>query len=60
MAAAEARFPGEDVPRPPYWGGYRLVPEAIELWQGRPSRLHDREHFIREPGGGWRSARLSP
>ena len=60
VAEAEARFPGEDVPRPPYWGGYRLLPDAVELWQGLPSRLHDREHFIREPGGGWRSERLSP
>jgi pyridoxamine 5'-phosphate oxidase len=60
VAEAEARFPGEDVPRPPYWGGYRLLPDAVELWQGRPSRLHDREHFIRERGGGWRSERLSP
>jgi pyridoxamine 5'-phosphate oxidase len=60
VAEAEARFPGEDVPRPPYWGGYRLLPDAVELWQGLPSRLHDREHFIRERGGGWRSERLSP
>jgi pyridoxamine 5'-phosphate oxidase len=55
---AESRF-GEDVPRPPYWGGYRIVPDAIELWQGRPSRLHDRTHWIRE-GDGWREERLSP
>jgi pyridoxamine 5'-phosphate oxidase len=60
FADASARYPGDDVPRPEYWGGYRLVPDAIELWQGRPNRLHDREHFLREPGGGWRSERLSP
>jgi pyridoxamine 5'-phosphate oxidase len=60
FAAAAARYPGDDVPRPDYWGGYRLVPDAIELWQGRSNRLHDREHFLREPGGGWRSERLSP
>jgi pyridoxamine 5'-phosphate oxidase len=59
LADADARYTGE-VPRPGYWGGYRLVPDAIELWQGRPNRLHDREHFLREPGGGWRSERLSP
>ena len=60
FADAAARYEGGEVPRPDYWGGYRLVPDAIELWQGRPNRLHDREHFLREPGGGWRSERLSP
>jgi pyridoxamine 5'-phosphate oxidase len=55
----EARFPGE-VPRPDFWGGYRLVPEAVEFWEGRPDRLHDREHFLRGGGGTWRSERLSP
>ena len=60
FADADARYPGEDVPRPEYWGGYRLVPDAIELWQGRPNRLHDREHFLRSDDGTWRSERLSP
>ena len=60
FAAASERYPGEDVPRPAYWGGYRLVPAAIELWQGRPNRLHDREHFVRGPDGSWRAERLSP
>jgi pyridoxamine 5'-phosphate oxidase len=60
LAGAEDRFPGDEVERPEYWGGYRLVPDAIELWQGRENRLHDREHFLREPDGGWRSERLSP
>ena len=59
-AEADARYPGEDVPRPEYWGGYRLVPDAVELWQGRPDRLHDREHFLRAEDGTWRSERLSP
>jgi pyridoxamine 5'-phosphate oxidase len=60
-AAEEAgeRFP-DSIPRPDYWGGYRLVPDAIELWEGRPNRLHDRVHFLRAPDGGWRSERLSP
>lgn len=60
VAEAEARFPDDDVPRPPYWGGYRLVPDAIELWQGRPSRLHERRHFLRGPDGAWREQLLSP
>lgn len=55
----EERYPG-DVPRPEYWGGYRLRPDAVELWQGRPDRLHDREHFLLQPDGTWRAERLSP
>jgi len=57
-ADAEARFPG-DVPRPPHWGGYRLVPHEIEFWQGRENRLHDRLRYRRE-NGGWRRERLAP
>jgi pyridoxamine 5'-phosphate oxidase len=48
------------VPRPPHWGGYRLVPDAIEFWEGRPSRLHDREAFTRGSDGAWHARRLSP
>ena len=59
VRAVSDRFPDE-IPRPDHWGGYRLIPEAIELWQGRPNRLHDREHFLRAPDGVWRSERLSP
>lgn len=55
----EARFP-DTVPRPEFWGGYRLRPDAVELWQGRPDRLHDREHFLLQDDGTWRSERLSP
>lgn len=51
---------GESPPRPPHWGGYRLVPETIEFWQGRPSRLHDRILYTRLSAGGWRISRLSP
>jgi len=55
----EQRFP-DAVPRPDYWGGFRLRPDAVELWQGRPDRLHDREHFLLQRDGSWRAERLSP
>jgi pyridoxamine 5'-phosphate oxidase len=55
----EERFPSE-VPRPDHWGGYRLRPDAVELWQGRADRLHDREHFLLQADGTWRAERLSP
>lgn len=58
MAAADERFAG-DVPRPPFWGGYRLAPERFEFWQGRPNRVHDRIVFTRE-GAAWRRERLAP
>jgi pyridoxamine 5'-phosphate oxidase len=55
------RFPDGEVPLPPHWGGYRVVPGAIEFWQGRESRLHDRLRYVREgQGRGWRIERLSP
>jgi pyridoxamine 5'-phosphate oxidase len=55
----EKQFPGE-VPLPPNWGGYLLRPERIEFWQGRPSRLHDRFSYTRQPDGTWKIERLSP
>jgi pyridoxamine 5'-phosphate oxidase len=55
----ERRFPDE-IPRPEHWGGYRMRPDAVELWQGRPDRLHDREHFLLQPDGTWLTQRLSP
>ena len=59
FAQADARYPGDSIPRPPHWGGYRLVPEAFEFWQGRASRLHDRMTYQRE-GTNWRIGRLAP
>jgi len=55
----EQRFPGR-IPLPPHWGGYVLQPERIEFWQGRPSRLHDRLRYTRQPDGTWTIDRLSP
>lgn len=55
-----AQFGGGDIPRPAYWGGYRVVPQTVEFWQGRPSRLHDRLRYRRDPTKGWIVERLSP
>jgi pyridoxamine 5'-phosphate oxidase len=59
LRAVAARYPGGDVPLPPYWGGYRVRPDTIEFWQGRENRLHDRMQYRRE-GEAWRVERLSP
>ncbi|MGX9872517.1 pyridoxamine 5'-phosphate oxidase [Streptomyces cellulosae] len=60
-AALAARYPEpERVPVPPHWGGFRVVPETVEFWQGRENRLHDRLRYVAVPGGGWRVERLAP
>lgn len=53
------KFANREVPLPSFWGGYRVVPKAIEFWQGQPERLHDRFQYVRE-GDGWRIQRLAP
>jgi len=59
FAAFDARYAGDDVPRPPFWGGYRVAPITVEFWQGRQHRLHDRFLYGRS-GDGWTIRRLSP
>ncbi len=59
LGAVQQQYADSDAPRPPHWGGYRLVPTLIEFWQGRPSRLHDRLRY-RLIDGGWVRERLAP
>ncbi len=57
---AEQTYQGDDIPRPPHWGGYRLMPNMFEFWQGCPSRLHDRIRYTLRDNGNWAIERLSP
>ena len=60
LVELELRHAGGPVPRPPHWGGYRVVPVAVEFWQGRPDRLHDRLRYRRLESGTWTLERLAP
>ncbi|MDQ3864691.1 MAG: pyridoxamine 5'-phosphate oxidase [Actinomycetota bacterium] len=59
LRALEKEYEGREIPRPPFWGGYRVEPEAIEFWQGRENRLHDRLIYLRNERG-WKTQRLQP
>lgn len=54
------KYGEEEIPRPDHWGGYRVVPQRIEFWQGRPSRLHDRVTYLRQADNSWKIVRLAP
>ncbi|MFL6154454.1 MAG: pyridoxal 5'-phosphate synthase, partial [Marmoricola sp.] len=58
-AEVEERFAGQDVPAPPHWGGYLVVPRLVEFWQGRRGRMHDRLVYARQDAG-WSTRRLAP
>jgi len=60
VAEVEGRWGGGEVPRPPHWGGYRVVPDQIEFWQGQIGRLHDRFRYERRDDGSWSWTRLAP
>jgi pyridoxamine 5'-phosphate oxidase len=56
----DEKYPGEDIPRPPHWSGYRVLPDRFEFWQDMPFRLHDRTIFERASDGGWTRGKLFP
>ncbi len=60
LASYEAEYPSEEIPRPPHWSGFRVVPERFEFWQNMPFRLHDRTVYTRAADGGWRAGKLYP
>ena len=60
LAEYEEKYPGEDIPRPPHWSGYRVIPERFEFWQNMPYRLHDRTVYTRAANGGWIVGKLFP
>ncbi|MBE9208450.1 pyridoxamine 5'-phosphate oxidase [Nostoc sp. LEGE 06077] len=60
MQVFQSKYENQEIPRPPHWGGLRVIPSEIEFWQGRPSRLHDRLLYTRLDDGNWKIERLSP
>jgi pyridoxamine 5'-phosphate oxidase len=54
------KYPGEDIPRPSHWSGFRVVPERFEFWQNMPFRLHDRTIYTKAANGGWTIGKLFP
>lgn len=60
LAQYEAQYPDESIPRPPYWSGYRVLPDLFEFWQDMPFRLHDRSVYTRQDDGGWQISKLFP
>ena len=60
FAEMKAKFSANEIPLPSFWGGYRVTPQNFEFWQGRPSRLHDRFRYARQPGDQWKIDRLMP
>ena len=59
-AAVQAEYAGKEPIRPAHWGGYRLIAESVEFWQGRPGRMHDRLEYKKDPNGSWLRQRLAP
>jgi pyridoxamine 5'-phosphate oxidase len=60
LAEYEAQYPDDDIPRPAYWSGYRVIPDCFEFWQNMPYRLHDRTIYTREADGSWTTGKLFP
>jgi len=60
LAAYEVKYPSDEIPRPPHWSGYRVVPANFEFWQSMPFRLHDRTIYSRDQNGGWTVSKLFP
>ena len=60
LAEYEVKYPGEEIPRPPFWSGFRVLPERFEFWQNMPFRLHDRTIYTRAANGGWTIGKLYP
>ena len=60
LANYDTTYPGDDIPRPPHWSGFRIVPDRFEFWQNMPFRLHDRTVYTKSPGNGWMVSKLYP